>query len=182
MRTVHETEALRPSDPIPKSMHPASKSSRLKLVIKPSQNSANGLPSTIGHINGTNPPGWTSSYPQDLGFTAEEEARGSEELWRLLRRQIHWAEEEGELLKRQHEAMEEQRKQEWVEKEILLDQVINNESAWHQRREKVLADMALLPSVDQLKAAARTPSVFASSPPPPMQPIEEQETAAVSTS
>jgi hypothetical protein len=178
MRTVHETEALRPSDPIPKSMHPSSKSSRLKLIIKPSQMTVDGQPSSNGHINGTNPPGWSSSYSQDLGFTAEEGARGSEALWRLLRRQVHWAEEEGESLKRQCEAMEDTRKKEWMEKEVLLDQVISNEASWHQRREKVLAGML---SVDQLKAmATRTPSVLASSP-PFIQPAEEQDVAAVLT-
>jgi hypothetical protein len=138
MRTVHETEALRPSDPIPKSMQPMIKSSRLKLSVKPQQ-SQDGLPHPLnGTTNGNDPPGWTSSYPAELGFTAEEEARGSKELWRLLRRQVHWAEEEGELLKKQCEDLEILRRKEWLDKEVLLDQVIRNEVSWHERREEVL--------------------------------------------
>lgn len=164
MRTVHETEALRPSDPIPKAIHPSNKSSRIKLVIKSTKNLADGLPVLNGHTNRNGPPGWISSYNPDLGFTAEEEARGPEELYRLLRRQVHWAEEEGELLKRQCEAMEEIRKKEWVEKEVLLDQVINNEASWHRRREEVLQGKADLPSADQIKAAAAALSPEALSP------------------
>jgi hypothetical protein len=135
-------------------MHPLIKSSRLKLVIKPSQHPVEGVPPVNGYTNGKDHSGWTSSYNPELGFTAEEEARGPEELWRLLRRQVHWAEEEGELLKRQCEAMEDIRKKEWIEKEVLLDQVIHNETTWHQRREEVLKGMASLPSADQIKAAA----------------------------
>lgn len=69
---------------------------------------------------------------------AEEEARGPKELYRLLRRQVHWAEEEGELLKRQCEQLEELRKKEWLDKEVLLDQVIRNEVLWNERRQEVL--------------------------------------------
>jgi hypothetical protein len=137
MRTVHETEALRPSDPIPKSMQPMLKH-RLKLSVKP-QVTQNGVPHPLnGVTNGNDPPGWTSSYPAELGLTAEEEARGPKELYRLLRRQLHWAEEEGELLKRQCEQLEELRKKEWLDKEVLLDQVIRNEISWSERRQEVL--------------------------------------------
>jgi hypothetical protein len=138
MRTVHETEALRPSDPIPKSMQPVMKSSHLKLSVKPQQSQNGAIHPLNGIANGNAPPGWTSSYPVELGFTAEEEARGSKELFRLLRRQVHWAEEEGELLKRQCEELEELRRKEWLDKEILLDQVIRNEVAWNERRQEVL--------------------------------------------
>ena len=152
MRTVHETEALRPSDPIPKSMNGSK--SRLKLVIKPSQNATEGVPPLNGFTNGKDSAKWVSSYNPDLGFTAEEEARGPEGLFQLLRRQVHWAEEEGELLKRQCDAMEQLRKKEWVEKEVLLAQVIHSETTYHQRREEALKEMANLPSVEEIKAAA----------------------------
>jgi len=144
MRTVHETEALRPSDPIPK-MDPA-KASRLKLIIKKSQEEKGEAHQSNGTTNGHSEPiGWTSSYPPELGFTAAEESQGSKELYRLLRRQVHWAEEESESLKKQCEFLEEVRKKEWAEKEVLLDQVIKNEEDWHHRRQKVLASMASLP-------------------------------------
>ena len=168
MRTVHETEALRPSDPIPKSMHPTAKSSRLKLTIKaPQFQTGQPLGVTNGITNGNDPPGWTSSYPPELGFTAEEEARGSKELWRLLRRQLHWAEEESEALKRSCEVMEELRRKEWLEKEVLLDQVIKNEISWHERRREVLAGLADIPTAEEIKAAAAAlspPQGAASSP------------------
>jgi hypothetical protein len=154
MRTVHETEALRPSDPIPKSMQPSGKNSRLKSAGKPPQAPVEEPHAPNGFANGIDVAGWTASFPLELGFTAEEEARGSKELWRLLRRQVHWAEEEGELLKRQVEVLEELRKKEWLEKEILLDQVIRSEVDWHERRKEVLAGLAKLPSAEEIKAAA----------------------------
>jgi hypothetical protein len=117
------------------------KSSRLKLSIK-SQQPQNGVHYPLNGItNGNVPPGWTSSYPAELGFTAEEEARGSKELYRLLRRHVHWAEEEGKSLERQCEEIERLRKQEWLDKEVLLDQVIRNEVSWHERREEILRQM-----------------------------------------
>ena len=141
MRTVHETEALHPSDPIPKSMQPMIKSSRLKLSVK-LQEPQNGIPHPLnGVANGNDTPGWTSSYPAELGFTAEEDARGSKELYRLLRRQVHWAEQQGKSLERQCEEIERLRKQEWLDKEVLLDQVIRNEVSWHERREEILRQM-----------------------------------------
>jgi hypothetical protein len=43
------------------------------------------------------------------------------------------------------------REKEWVEKELLLNQVIENEIDWHKRREMVLAT---LPSGEELRARA----------------------------
>ncbi|TAQ88547.1 hypothetical protein B7494_g3161 [Chlorociboria aeruginascens] len=176
MRTVHETEALRPSDPIPKSMQPLNKSSRLKLILKaPQAHTEDQTPglSTNGATNGIETPAFTSSYSAELGFTADEEARGPEELWKLLRRQVHWAEEEGELLKRQCEIMEEIRRKEWFEKEILLDQVIKNEIDWHERRRKVLEGDAQVPTAETIRAAAA-----AAMSPTQMPLVEDQREAA----
>jgi hypothetical protein len=173
MRTVHETEALRPSDPIPKSMQPAKTSRRLKLILKSSQIQAEenhpGTPN--GTTNGTVATEWTSEYPPELGFTPEEEARGLEGLWRYLRRELVWAEQESEGLKRQCEEMEQLRKKEWKEKEVLLDQVINSEVSYHERRKEVLAIEAQLFAAEELKAAAivaatASPSATANSPAP----------------
>jgi hypothetical protein len=155
MRTVHETEALRPSDPIPK-MDPA-KASRLKLIIKKSQEGKGESQQSNGTVeaNGVEAEanGWTSSYPSELGFTAEEEAHGSKEMFRLLRRQVHWAEEEAESLKKQCEFMEELRRKDWAEKEVLLGQVISNEADWYKRREEVLAGKANTQIANQMAAA-----------------------------
>ncbi|CAG8960869.1 hypothetical protein HYFRA_00002406 [Hymenoscyphus fraxineus] len=155
MRTVHETEALRPSDPIPKSMQPAKSSRKLKLNLKvaqsqleePQTEQANGV------TNGETASEWTSSYPPELGFTAEEEANGPEELYRYLRRQLRWAEEDLEKTKRLCDEMEALRRKEWEEKEILLDQVIKNEIGYHERRAAVLAS-ASIPTAEEIRASA----------------------------
>jgi hypothetical protein len=181
MRTVHETEALRPSDPIPKGMQPSNRNSRLKQIAKAREATPNAQHETNGITNGNAAPDWTD--PGELGFTEGEETRGYKELWQLLRRQVHWAEEEGELLKRQCEAMEELRKNEWLEKEVLLDQVIRNEVDWHDRRKEVLAGLANLPSAEEIKAAALalSPQGSTRSPnPPPVkgQPVAQDRDAA----
>ena len=152
-RTVHETEALRPSDPIPKSMQTKA---RLKHIMQaPEPHVGAHTPGPMnGASSGTDLNGWISSFPPELGFTAEEESRGPQELWELLRRQLHWAEEETDSLKQQCEMMETIRKKEWIEKEILLDQTLKNEISWHARRSAVLAGRAELPSADEIKAAA----------------------------
>jgi hypothetical protein len=164
MRTVHETEALRPSDPIPKSMQPLIKSgTRLKLVIKQPQAQQESQAQSPG------PKRDLPSYPEfpnlssasdieqltplsgDFGFTSDELAHGPKDLWRLLRRKLHWVEEESDALRRECEMLEAIREKEWVEKELLLNQVIENEIDWHKRREVVLAT---LPSADELRARA----------------------------
>ncbi|KAH8808336.1 hypothetical protein F5884DRAFT_365801 [Xylogone sp. PMI_703] len=175
MRTVHETEALRPSDPIPKSLQTSSK--KLKLILKnvnTDQEHESSVASPNGVGNGTPTNEFKSSYPPELGFTAEEEARGPKELWRLLRRQIHWAEEEGETLKKECAVLEELQKQEWLEKEILLDQVIKNEISWHERRKEVLAGVANFPPAEEIKAAASALGESSSA----SQPVEDQREAA----
>lgn len=188
MRTVHETEALRPSDPIPKSMQPTKTSRRLKLILKASQNPS-GEPSggaMNGTTNGNGAARWTSSYPAELGFTPEEESRGPEGLWRYLRRELAWVEEEAEALKRQCEEMEQIRSKEWAEKEVLLDQVIKSEVSYHERRAEVLAGAAKLPTAEEIKvaaaAAALSPpasgSVSESPAPVKTQPVEDTREAA----
>lgn len=190
-RTVHETESLRPSDPIPKSMQTAHRISRLKMIMKAPQPHMEGQihGPMNGPANGHSPPGWTSSFPSELGFTPEEEERGPKELYRLLRRQVHWAEEEAESLKQSADMMEELRRKEWLEKEILLDQALKTEVDWHERRKLVLAGSAEIPSADAIKAAAgrawnnaySPPAIEASSPspfPPKGQLVEDQREAA----
>lgn len=161
MRTVHETEALRPSDPIPKSMQPLIKSgTRLKLVIKqnPGQPEPQGLspgpkPSYPEHPNlsSTSDTDQLTPLSNEIGFTPDELVYSPKELWRLLRRKLHWAEEESDALRRDCEMVEAIREKEWVEKELLLDQVIKNEIDWHKRRDMVLAS---LPSAQELRARA----------------------------
>ncbi|TVY88402.1 INO80 complex subunit [Lachnellula willkommii] len=189
MRTVHETEALRPSDPVPKYLNPQHNKSRLKLLVKKDQDPAEAppTPGTNGTTNGSphHFVGWTSSYPLELGFTPDEEERGAVQLFQLLRRQIHWAQEETVALKEQAEAYEQLRRKEWTEKEVLLDQVINHEHSYHERRQRVLAVEAKLPTADEIRAAAaqaaysptRMDAVSQSPVPLNGQPLEEAEAA-----
>lgn len=157
MRTVHETEALRPSDPIPKSMQPAAKTSRrLKLIHKSSPHSSEETSGVTvnGNSNGDASGDWASSYPVDLGFTADEEIRGPEQLYHHLRRELIWGEEELEILKRQADELEIIRRKEWMEKEVLMDQVVKNEMSYFERRAAVLEGQAKLPSTEEIRAAA----------------------------
>lgn len=156
MRTVHETEALRPSDPIPKSMLSGggpSKSSKLKIIIKTPQSHAAGQDDQVddgsagdGGIDGDFTP-----LTEDQGFTAEELAMPLERLCRLCRCQVQWAEEDGQALRAEIRKLQELYKRAWLEKEVLLDQMMKAEVDWHERRRAVLAgaaDVHLKPVAD----------------------------------
>lgn len=140
MRTVHETEALRPSDPVPKnhsSIPP--KPQRLKLIVnsKP-RDQPEGTEDTEVDDDATiynsdqdmdDNPAAPFEYPSDLQFTEEELAMSSKQLYRLLRRQHHWAEEENAELLEEVQALEAKRKQEWLQKELVLANVMEAELA-----------------------------------------------------
>lgn len=183
MRTVHETEALRPSDPVPKYMNlKAYKNPKGGLLTKKDQSEI--TPSTNGTTNGgAKFTGWTSSYPTELGFTPEEEERGAEQLFQLLRRQIHWAQEETVSLKEQCDAYEQLRRKEWTEKEVLLDQVLGTERDYSERRAKVLAGAARIPTADEIRAAAAQaayspPGIDSPAPLNGLPPVERRTDAA----
>jgi hypothetical protein len=155
MRTVHESDVLRVSDSVPKHMQDHGRlAPRTKIVLKRHPDRSPVAGAQISPV--VDPSLLAESYPPELGITAEEEAKGPVELWKLLRKQIQWAEEEAESLKKQCEFMEELRKKEWLEKEVLLDQVIKNELSWYERRQEVLAGLARLPAGDALQAAVTT--------------------------
>lgn len=141
MRTVHETEALRPSDPIPKHMQDISRPGpgQPKVIMKPYPNTNPVAGAQISPV--VDPSSLAISYPPELGITLDEEAKGPVELWKLLRKQTQWAEEESESLRKQCEYMEELRKQEWMEKEVLLSHVITKEMEWDRKRKEALAKL-----------------------------------------
>ncbi|KAI1000310.1 hypothetical protein K3495_g7885 [Podosphaera aphanis] len=146
-RTVHETEALRPSDPIPKSMQSSNKTSKQKSISKTQRQLEEEVSSTPVDGMSTKSIGCTTPYPSELGFTAMEEDTRPKELYRLLRRQVHWAEEEAEILQYSCHVLEDLRKKEWLEKEILLDQALKVDINWQERRRIVLSQHSELPSV-----------------------------------
>lgn len=129
MRTVHETEALRPSDPIPRNHSAAqTKPQRLKLIVNAKPRDS----ITVGNLDGDNLAGSAVDgeghsdivqqfdYPSDVQFTTEELSLPPDQLFRLLRRQVHWTEEENQELKAEVEALEIKRKEEWQAKEMAL--------------------------------------------------------------
>ncbi len=140
MRTVHETEALRPSDPVPKnysSIPP--KPQRLKLIVNPKHpNEPEGNEDTEVDDDATiynseqdmdDHPTAPFEYPPELQFTEEELAMPTNQLYRLLRRQHHWAEEESAELLDEVQALEAKKKQEWTQKELVLANVMEAELA-----------------------------------------------------
>ena len=157
MRTVHETEALRPSDPVPRNYSSAHfKPQRLKLVLnaKPPTSTSEGsdkdtaasgepipdlevddnatVDTPTGAEDGPLPtsiaPG-SYEYPDDVRFTEEELAMPPDQLFRLLRRQVHWAQEDGKELLEELKVMEEKRREEWMAKELVLANMIEAELA-----------------------------------------------------
>jgi hypothetical protein len=159
MRTVHETEALRPSDPVPKHQQaagggggsgpggaPGNKVPRIKLKLsQPKDEDQHPQPGeqrpastststalddptiTLDDIDDIDLPEFAGQDTTDIGFEDRELALRPRELYRLLRRQIHWAEKEGQHLREEWEGIRPKRKQAWVEKEAVLDDLIHTE-------------------------------------------------------
>ncbi|EAW07809.1 C2H2-type zinc finger protein [Aspergillus clavatus NRRL 1] len=142
MRTVHETEALRPSDPVPKHHNgpasavgtptatPISKLQRIKLKLSlprydawQCSESANDEPALADDLDGLELP----EFGPELGFDEHELRLRPYDLYRVLRRQIHWAEKESLRLREEWEKIQPKRKQSWLEKEAVFDDVIDAE-------------------------------------------------------
>ena len=157
MRTVHETEALRPSDPVPKNHAGTTfKPQRLKLIVnsKPPHSDNRGVESgdasvdddaTIGATSDINPDAFPAppfEYPPDIHFAEDELSMRPDELYKLLRRQVHWAQEEGLELRREAEALEKRRKEMWQAKELvlanLMEAELSNALLWGVNHDKVI--------------------------------------------
>jgi hypothetical protein len=141
MRTVHETEALRPSDPVPKSMQAATgKSKNLKIIIKTPQSHAAGQDDAVddGSAGDDSSGDMFTPLTEEQGFSSQELAMPLERLMKLCRLQVKWAEADGEQLRAECKQWEELYKQEWLEKEVLLDQVVKSEQQWFRHRQAVL--------------------------------------------
>ena len=144
MRTVHETEALRPSDPIPKSMHgPSGKASKLKIIIKTPQSHGNGQDDVSDEpINGDDPNAeYYTALPKEV-FDEQELAYSVDKLYRKCYFESKWAKETGEQLEKECKEWEEMYYKEWLEKEALLSQVIKSEVDWQERRQAILSGAA----------------------------------------
>ncbi|OJJ49666.1 hypothetical protein ASPZODRAFT_31156, partial [Penicilliopsis zonata CBS 506.65] len=139
MRTVHETEALRPSDPVPKHHNPAlpalggtatptSKLQRIKLKLShPPKDEADQYgDSDVIETEDLDEIELPELAPE-VGFDEHELSLRSMDLYRLLRRQIFWAEKESVELRKEWERIQPKRKEAWREKEGIFDDVIDAE-------------------------------------------------------
>ncbi|KAF4782341.1 hypothetical protein HER10_EVM0011038 [Colletotrichum scovillei] len=133
MRTVHETEALRPSDP-----------GKLKIIIKTPQSHAAGHDDAIddGADDDELSADLFTPLTEDQGFTSEELKIPLERLYKLCRFQVKWAQEESVKLAEEVKYWEKQYKDLWREKEVLFSQVVKSEVDWHERRQAVLSGAA----------------------------------------
>jgi hypothetical protein len=77
----------------------------------------------------TGQPGFMITYPPDIHFSQFESEIPANQLMRLLRRQIHWAQDESDTLKHEVETLEKLRREEWAAKEALLEGVLQGEVA-----------------------------------------------------
>lgn len=158
MRTVHETEALRPSDPVPKhhSSHQLKQQpgQRIKLVFSKNANGVQGQSEAPDKSNASTPApnananeldldkdnviyiagpsghdeDRTIQFPTDISFTEDEASMPADHLYRLLRRQLHWAQEEANQLKTEVSDLETKRKEAWTSKELVLENAMDVES------------------------------------------------------
>ena len=163
MRTVHETEALRPSDPVPKNhSHPPNKVPRLKLIL--SAKPPDGPPPGGRNVGGEelSPSAEESAphhakghdlgpldtvqlnalaaaaarmqpaqeiYPAELGFTEQEMAMAPRALSHQLRREYQRLEADRDELQTEMERLERRHKKEWMLKELLLENNLEEELA-----------------------------------------------------
>jgi hypothetical protein len=143
MRTVHETEALRPSDPVPKSMQHVSekKGNKFKIIIKTPQSHSAGHDDAGDDGDGSDEisADFFTPLTEQQGFTDEELAMDMESLWKLCVANVKWATREGEELREECKEAEEIYRQEWLEKEALVNQAAQIEEDWWRRRKAVLA-------------------------------------------
>ena len=88
----------------------------------------------------TGQPGFMIHYPPDIHFSAWESSITADQLMRLLRRQVHWATKDGDELKKQVEALEQQKREEWQLKEILLEGTLEAELA-HADQDQIMKNV-----------------------------------------
>ncbi|KAG9580051.1 hypothetical protein KCU77_g6960, partial [Aureobasidium melanogenum] len=167
MRTVHEPEPPRAAatnaNPIDPATGQPKKGPKLRLSMNgkgpakpvitdapvPAPTQAPDDPSppmdNIQYIPARHPitgqAGFMITYPPDIHFSQFESEIPANQLMRLLRRQLHWAQTESEELKREVEGLEELRRKEWAAKEALLEGVLQGELASASFDEATLQDM-----------------------------------------
>ncbi|KAK4902132.1 hypothetical protein LTR27_001034 [Elasticomyces elasticus] len=163
MRTVHEPEMPRGAIaitnltdiPTPTTIKPGGKAGKQSKNASNNNNSGSGINIKPDPLSASNPnepspasdnityipahhpitgqPGFMIHYPPDIIFTAWESSIPADQLMRLLRRQLHWAEKEHRELEAENAELERRRREEWELKEVLMDGVMESEWARAQR-------------------------------------------------
>lgn len=166
MRTVHETEALRPSDPVPKSLQSggtAGKSTKLKIILRTPQSHAAGQEDAVDDGNSADESSaelFTQLTEKD-GFTPRELEMPFPKLVVVCKKQLQWAQEDAETLKQECKQWEEIAKKAWLEKEVLLEQTIKSELGWHDRRRAILTgatDVVINGGAPEVVSASAAPA------------------------
>ncbi|KAJ5637571.1 Zinc fingerC2H2 [Penicillium lividum] len=141
MRSVHEIDSLRQAETKSNAgaapSTPASKLQRIRLKLShPSKEFGAEGDTPHDHIISMSaaPPldpdaddNMMPEYGPELGFEDSELNMPPHDLYRLLRRQIFWAENEGSQLRSQWDEIRPLRERAWLEKEAILDDLIDGE-------------------------------------------------------
>jgi len=119
---------------------------KLKLLLNPSRSSVSSVPHANGAAPGTiytgditplSPESRDTTFgplPVDLGFTADEASMSRHDLFRLLRRQVHWAEQNARSLNSSLSTLESMRKTEFLAKELALENALEGAYAAAERK------------------------------------------------
>ncbi|KAL8712353.1 MAG: hypothetical protein Q9220_003504 [cf. Caloplaca sp. 1 TL-2023] len=83
-----------------------------------------------------------SPMPEDLNFIEEELTMPPSQLFRLLRRQVNWAEQEGLALAAENDLLDKKREEEWQRKELVLANLMEAELSWAALNGEDAADIA----------------------------------------
>lgn len=138
MRSVHEVDSLHGPNAKAGTTNsvagtPASKIQRIRLKLShpPGADSEAHNETTLTKtaiVDATDPEDMTMpDYGPELGFDHHELAMQPRDLYRLLRRQIHWAEQETAHLHTAWDEIRLKRERAWQEKEGVFDDVIDGE-------------------------------------------------------
>ena len=109
-----------------------SKTQKLKLVFGSSKSTAPATP--VEKVEPDTALLGARSFPTDCRFTDIEAALPVDQLFELLRHQIHWATQENHTLEDDIATLEAKRKTEWLGKELVLENILEAELELAKRR------------------------------------------------
>ncbi|KAK9240144.1 hypothetical protein V1525DRAFT_396097 [Lipomyces kononenkoae] len=124
MRTVHETEALRPSDPVPKTQanHPKNLGGATYAAYTEAikRHKASEKLKALGEEV-------ADSHEADDEFDPDEHQKPPRKLARYLKRKLSWVNEIHKELEEDMERVNKLKRELWMNKEVLLEKVIRKE-------------------------------------------------------